>query len=100
MKIQWLIQVLIAIFLFAPVVTVVFSPEKNIDQIELSGEFDDDTSENTEFDELNKIGKFLKLGKLQFLFSPNLVFPEIRFAVLQNYHGDVPTPPPDQFWVG
>jgi len=100
MTIQWLTRIFIAIFLFAPVLTVVYSPDKFIDKIEISGETDDDTTENFEFDELVKFVKHLKSLQLSQLSALGLAFPEIHFTALQIAQNDVPTPPPDYNLIG
>ena len=100
MTIQWITRVFIAIFLFAPVLTAVYSPDKFIDKIEISGETDDDTTESIEFDELIKFVKHLKALQLSQLSTSSVTFPEFHFSVIQINENDVPTPPPDFNLIG
>jgi hypothetical protein len=100
MTTQWITRVFIAIFLFAPVLTMVYSPDKFVDKIEISGETDDDTTESIEFDELIKFVKHLKALQLSQLNASSLTFPEFHFSVLQVHLLDVPTPPPDSNLIG
>ena len=100
MTIQWITRVFIAIFLFAPVLSAVYSPDISIDKIEINGETDDETTENFEFDELIKFVKHLKALQVSHLNFSNVLFSEVHFFVLQVHLMDVPTPPPDFNLIG
>lgn len=95
MAIRWVTPVIIAVFLFAPVFSMVCSSTEFEYQIELNGDFEDDTTENVAFNEFIKFVKQLKMEQLRLDSLICFDYPEIHFLVVQAHFCDVQTPPPD-----